>query len=74
MRDNVRELDQAHVDNLAQTIALRGLLVPLIARSLGDSAAAIAARATDGDVAEDVQATVGADEPDEDLDSDELAD
>jgi ParB family transcriptional regulator, chromosome partitioning protein len=32
VRDNVRELDAAHVDNLAQSIALRGLLVPLIVR------------------------------------------
>ena len=31
-RDNVRDLDDAHVDNLAQSIALRGLLVPLIVR------------------------------------------
>lgn len=30
--DNVRDLDAAHVDNLAQSIALRGLLVPLIVR------------------------------------------
>ena len=29
---HVRELDDAHVDNLAQSIALRGLLVPLIVR------------------------------------------
>ena len=32
VRDNVRELDAAHVNNLAQSIALRGLLVPLIVR------------------------------------------
>jgi ParB/RepB/Spo0J family partition protein len=32
VRENVRELDAAHVDNLAQSIALRGLLVPLIVR------------------------------------------
>ena len=32
VRDNVRDLDDAHVDNLAQSIALRGLLVPLIVR------------------------------------------
>ena len=32
LRDNVRDLDEAHVDNLAQSIALRGLLVPLIVR------------------------------------------
>jgi len=30
VRTNVRELDQDHVDALAQSIALRGLLVPLI--------------------------------------------
>jgi ParB/RepB/Spo0J family partition protein len=32
VRDNVRELDSAHVENLAQSIALRGVLVPLIVR------------------------------------------
>ena len=32
VRDNVRELDPAHVENLAQSIALRGVLVPLIVR------------------------------------------
>ena len=32
VRDNVRELDGEHVENLAQSIALRGLLVPLIVR------------------------------------------
>jgi len=32
VRENVRDLDEAHVDNLAQSIALRGLLVPLIVR------------------------------------------
>jgi hypothetical protein len=32
VRENVRDLDDAHVDNLAQSIALRGLLVPLIVR------------------------------------------
>ncbi|HVF77139.1 MAG TPA: ParB/RepB/Spo0J family partition protein [Solirubrobacteraceae bacterium] len=32
VRENVRELDIEHVDNLAQSIALRGLLVPLIVR------------------------------------------
>ena len=31
--DNVRDLDEAHVDNLAASIALRGVLVPLIVRS-----------------------------------------
>lgn len=30
--DNVRDIDQEHVENLAQSIALRGLLVPLIVR------------------------------------------
>jgi ParB/RepB/Spo0J family partition protein len=30
VRENVRELDSAHVENLAQSIALRGVLVPLI--------------------------------------------
>jgi ParB/RepB/Spo0J family partition protein len=33
VRDNVRELDTEHVDNLAQSIALRGVLVPLIVRA-----------------------------------------
>jgi ParB/RepB/Spo0J family partition protein len=33
VRDNVRELDLEHVDNLAQSIALRGVLVPLIVRA-----------------------------------------
>ena len=32
VRENVRDLDDTHVDNLAQSIALRGLLVPLIVR------------------------------------------
>ena len=32
VRDNVRELDADHVTKLAQSIALRGLLVPLIVR------------------------------------------
>jgi hypothetical protein len=32
VRENVRDLDDAHVDNLAPSIALRGLLVPLIVR------------------------------------------
>jgi len=32
LRENVRELDAAHVDNPGQSIALRGLLVPLIVR------------------------------------------
>ena len=30
--DNVCDVDQEHVENLAQSIALRGLLVPLIVR------------------------------------------
>jgi ParB/RepB/Spo0J family partition protein len=36
VRDNVRELDLEHVDNLAQSIALRGVLVPLIVRATDD--------------------------------------
>jgi ParB/RepB/Spo0J family partition protein len=32
VRENVRELDSAHVKSLAQSIALRGVLVPLIVR------------------------------------------
>jgi len=32
LRENVREFHEAHVDNLAQASALRGLLVPLIVR------------------------------------------
>jgi ParB/RepB/Spo0J family partition protein len=36
VRDNVRELDTEHVDNLAQSIALRGVLVPLIVRATDD--------------------------------------
>ena len=32
VRENVRDLDPGHVDALAQSIALRGLLVPLIVR------------------------------------------
>jgi ParB/RepB/Spo0J family partition protein len=35
LRENVRGLDEAHVDSLAQSIALRGLLVPLIVRPIG---------------------------------------
>jgi ParB family chromosome partitioning protein len=31
--DNVRDIDQEHLGNLAQSIALRGLLVPLIVRA-----------------------------------------
>ena len=34
VRENVRELDIEHVDALAQSIALRGLLVPLIVRAI----------------------------------------
>jgi ParB/RepB/Spo0J family partition protein len=37
VRDNVRELDLEHVDNLAQSIALRGVLVPLIVRATDNS-------------------------------------
>ena len=33
VRENVRELDDAHVDNLTPSIAVRGLLVPLIVQS-----------------------------------------
>jgi ParB/RepB/Spo0J family partition protein len=36
VRENVRELDVAHVQNLAQSIALRGVLVPLIVRPSGE--------------------------------------
>ena len=36
VRDNVRELDPDHVDALAKSIALRGLLVPLIVRVVDD--------------------------------------
>ena len=34
--DNVRELDADHVDALAASIKLRGLLVPVIVRVAGD--------------------------------------
>jgi len=34
--ENVRELDQAHVDALAGSIELRGLIVPLPVRPIGD--------------------------------------
>ena len=34
VRDNMRELDPGHVDKLAQSIALRGLLVALIVRPI----------------------------------------
>jgi ParB/RepB/Spo0J family partition protein len=34
--DNVRELDPAHVEALAGSIALQGLLVPLVVRPAGD--------------------------------------
>jgi ParB-like chromosome segregation protein Spo0J len=36
VRDNVRELDIEHVDKLARSIALRGVLVPLIVRVIDD--------------------------------------
>ncbi|MGI9099028.1 MAG: ParB/RepB/Spo0J family partition protein [Solirubrobacteraceae bacterium] len=36
VRENVRELDTEHVENLAQSIALRGVLVPLIVRAVDD--------------------------------------
>jgi hypothetical protein len=36
VRENVRELDDAHVENLARSIALRGLLVPLIGRPVDE--------------------------------------
>ena len=36
VRENVRELDVEHVDKLAQSIALRGVLVPLIVRVIDD--------------------------------------
>src|SRR3954468_4190984 len=36
LRENVRDLDEAHVDTLAQSIALRGVLVPLIVRPVDD--------------------------------------
>ena len=36
VRENVRELDVEHVDKLAQSIALRGVLVPLIVRSVDE--------------------------------------
>src|SRR5206468_7762376 len=32
VRENVRDLDRAHVESLAASIALRGVLVPLIVR------------------------------------------
>jgi ParB-like chromosome segregation protein Spo0J len=34
--DNVRELDASHVDALAGSIALQGMLVPLVLRPDGD--------------------------------------
>jgi ParB-like chromosome segregation protein Spo0J len=34
LRENVRELNTQHVDGLARSIALRGLLVPLIVRPI----------------------------------------
>jgi ParB/RepB/Spo0J family partition protein len=33
---NVRDLDQDHVDALARSIALQGMLVPIVVRSSGD--------------------------------------
>ncbi|MGI8728734.1 MAG: ParB/RepB/Spo0J family partition protein [Solirubrobacteraceae bacterium] len=36
VRENVRDLDAAHVANLAQSIPLRGVLVPLIVRLIDD--------------------------------------
>lgn len=36
LRENVRELDNAHVETLAQSIALRGLLVPLIVQPVDE--------------------------------------
>jgi hypothetical protein len=35
--DNVRELDTSHVDALAGSIALQGMLVPVVLRPEGDS-------------------------------------
>jgi ParB family chromosome partitioning protein len=34
--DNVRELDQAHVDALAASIQLQGILVPLVVQAAGE--------------------------------------
>jgi ParB/RepB/Spo0J family partition protein len=34
--DNVRELDASHVDALAGSIALQGMLVPLVVRAEGE--------------------------------------
>jgi hypothetical protein len=34
--ENVRELDQAHVDALAASIALQGILVPLVVQAAGE--------------------------------------
>jgi len=36
VRENVRDLDVEHVESLARSIALRGLLVPLIVRVVDD--------------------------------------
>ena len=36
VRENVRDLDPVHVDSLAASIALRGMLVPLIVRVVDD--------------------------------------
>lgn len=40
--ENVRELDQAHVDALASSIALRGLIVPLTVRPEGERLSLVA--------------------------------
>src|SRR6516225_735220 len=40
--ENVRELDQAHVQALASSIALRGLIVPLVVRADGERFALVA--------------------------------
>jgi ParB/RepB/Spo0J family partition protein len=40
--DNLRELDQEHVDALASSIALRGLIVPLVVRPDGERFSLIA--------------------------------
>jgi len=34
--ENVRELDTSHVDSLAGSIALQGMLVPLVVRAAGE--------------------------------------
>jgi len=40
--ENVRQLDEAHVQALASSIALRGLIVPLVVRPAGDRLALVA--------------------------------